>query len=44
MGWAEIGAGQPVEVAIQAAEGRLNEERQRHRARADLAGDSETDA
>jgi diguanylate cyclase (GGDEF)-like protein len=36
IGWAEVGPKQPVEVAIQAAETRLNEERQRLRTRPDL--------
>lgn len=36
IGWAEIAAGQPVAVAIQTAERRLNEERQRARLRTDL--------
>ena len=43
IGWAEIGANQPVEVAIQTAERRLNEERQRRRARADPDADAEPD-
>jgi diguanylate cyclase (GGDEF)-like protein len=36
IGWAEIGPNQPVAVAVQTAERRLNEERQRFRPRADL--------
>jgi diguanylate cyclase (GGDEF)-like protein len=36
IGWAEVGPKQPVEVALRAAETRLNEERQRLRVRADL--------
>jgi diguanylate cyclase (GGDEF)-like protein len=36
IGWAEIGANQPVAVAIQTAERRLNEERQKLRSRLDL--------
>jgi diguanylate cyclase (GGDEF)-like protein len=36
IGWAEIGANQPVAVAVQTAERRLNEERQRFRPRPDL--------
>jgi diguanylate cyclase (GGDEF)-like protein len=36
IGWAEIGANQPVAVAVQTAERRLNEERQRFRPKADL--------
>ena len=36
IGWAQVGPKQPVEVAIQAAETRLNEERQRLRTRQDL--------
>jgi diguanylate cyclase (GGDEF)-like protein len=36
IGWAEVGPKQPVEVALKAAETRLNEERQRLRARADF--------
>lgn len=36
IGWAEIGANQPVAVAVQTAERRLNEERQRLRGRGDL--------
>lgn len=36
IGWAEIGANQPVAVAVQTAERRLNEERQRLRPRPDL--------
>jgi diguanylate cyclase (GGDEF)-like protein len=36
IGWAEIAANQPVEVAIQSAEKRLNEERQRARLHGDL--------
>lgn len=43
IGWAEIAANQPVEVAVQAAERRLNEERQRVRTRADLDADAEPD-
>ncbi len=43
IGWANIAANQPVEVAVQTAERRLNEERQRHRARADLESDAESD-
>jgi diguanylate cyclase (GGDEF)-like protein len=39
IGWAEVGPKQPVEVALKAAETRLNEERQRLRVRADLDGD-----
>ena len=35
VGWAEINANQPVDVAVQAAERRLFDERQRHRARED---------
>ena len=41
IGWAEIGANQPVEVAIQTAERRLNEERQRRRARIEPDADAE---
>jgi diguanylate cyclase (GGDEF)-like protein len=41
IGWAEVGPKQPVEVAIQAAEARLNEERQRLRTRPDLDGDGD---
>jgi diguanylate cyclase (GGDEF)-like protein len=45
IGWAEIGANQPVAVAVQTAERRLNEERQRFRPKADLdVIDIETDA
>ena len=33
IGWAEVSANQPVDVAAKAAERRLHEERQRHRAR-----------
>jgi diguanylate cyclase (GGDEF)-like protein len=44
VGWAEIAAGQPLEVAIQTAESRLNEERRRNRARSDLAFDAGADA
>ncbi len=40
IGWAQIGANQPVEVAIQTAERRLNEERQRQRERPDLVPDA----
>jgi diguanylate cyclase (GGDEF)-like protein len=36
IGWAEVGPKQPVEVALRAADSRLNEERQRLRVRADL--------
>jgi diguanylate cyclase (GGDEF)-like protein len=36
IGWAEVGPRQPVDVAIKAAEARLNEERQRLRAQQDL--------
>jgi diguanylate cyclase (GGDEF)-like protein len=36
IGWAEVGPKQPVEVALRAAETRLNAERQRLRVRADL--------
>jgi PleD family two-component response regulator len=36
IGWAEVGPKQPVEVALKAAETRLNEERQRLRVRGDL--------
>ena len=36
IGWAEIAANQPVEVAAQNAETRLNEERQRARLQGDL--------
>jgi PleD family two-component response regulator len=43
IGWAEIAANQPVDVAVQAAEKRLNEERQRLRARADLEAEVEPD-
>jgi diguanylate cyclase (GGDEF)-like protein len=42
IGWAEIAADQPVEVAVQAAERRLNEERQRLPL-ADLVVDGESD-
>ncbi len=35
IGWAEIGANQPVAVAVQTAERRLNEERQRLRSRSE---------
>lgn len=41
IGWAEIGPNQPVEVAIQTAERRLNQERQRRRTRIDPDGDAE---
>jgi diguanylate cyclase (GGDEF)-like protein len=41
IGWAEIGATQPLEVAIQTAERRLNEERRRQRERPDLVPDAE---
>lgn len=41
IGWAQVGPKQPVEVAIQAAEARLNEERQRLRTRPDLEVDGE---
>jgi diguanylate cyclase (GGDEF)-like protein len=45
IGWAEIGSDQPPEVALAAAERRLNEERQRLRGRIDAAGspDAEID-
>ena len=43
IGWAEIGANQPPEVALAAAERRLNEERQRLRARADTDASTEAD-
>jgi diguanylate cyclase (GGDEF)-like protein len=43
IGWAEIDANQPVEVAVQAAERRLNEERQRNRARSDTEAGAEPD-
>ena len=36
IGWAEVGPKQPVEVALKAAETRLNEERQRLRSQQDL--------
>ena len=36
IGWAEIGANQPIAVAVQAAERRLNEDRQRLRGQGDL--------
>lgn len=39
IGWAQVGPKQPAEVAIQAAEARLNEERQRLRTRPDLEAD-----
>jgi diguanylate cyclase (GGDEF)-like protein len=41
IGWAQVGPKQPVELAIQAAEARLNEERQRLRTRPDLEADGE---
>jgi diguanylate cyclase (GGDEF)-like protein len=41
IGWAQVGPKQPVEVAIQAAEARLNEERQRLRTRQDLGVEEE---
>jgi diguanylate cyclase (GGDEF)-like protein len=43
IGWAEITANQPVELAVQTAERRLNEERQRFRARTDAETGSEPD-
>ena len=43
IGWAEIGANQPVEVAIQVAERRLNEERIRLRERSDYDAEAESD-
>ena len=42
IGWAQVGPKQPVEVAIQAAETRLNEERQRLRTRQDLEAGAAT--
>ena len=44
IGWAEIGGNQPPDVAVAAAERRLNEERQRLRKRAEALAPSDGDA
>jgi diguanylate cyclase (GGDEF)-like protein len=43
IGWAEVNANQPVDVAAKAAERRLHEERQRHRAREEHDAEEEGD-